>query len=241
VSSHYRNVQAVSNMNPVYFDMVGPWYFWMTTPYKMVETVVGLHEVADAAQFPEASYALYDIVIGSGGVRHEITSYWSNNTAQKEWLQWGFTDEYFPPGSTKKVKDVVHFRDPQNHKVSKPMKNVFPFSVGTTGSEEVVFLEGNGYNYNSYAATYEVVAEGKITVPGGTFDSLLIKYNIDIPADRKKDPVIRYLWIAQNVGAVTQITSLPNILGPTFGESVDTYILESSTAAPSVEKKSTGT
>jgi hypothetical protein len=236
-SSHYRYVDAISNMNPVYFDMVGPWYFWMTTPYKLVETVMGIHEVADAASFPEASFAVYSIVIGSGGVRHEITSYLSNYPAQKEWLEWGFTDVYFPSGSTRSRKDVVHYRDPHNRKVSKPLKITFPLSVGSVGSVDVVYMEGGGYNVSTNATTYEVVAEGKITVPGGTFDALLIRYNVEIPADRKDDPIIEYVWLVQDVGMVTGISSLPNIIGPTFNKATEIYVLESSTAAAGTENK----
>jgi hypothetical protein len=230
-SSYYRYVTAISNMNPVYFEMVGPWYFWMTTPYKVVETVMGIHEVHDASEFPEASYAVYSIVIGSGGVRHEITSYRSNYAEQKEWLEWGYTDEYFPTGSTSKKKEIVHYRDPHNRKVNKPSKMTFPLSVGTAGSFEEVYVEGPGLNEKSYPTTYEVVAEGEITVPGGTFDALLVRYNIEIPEDREDDPIIEYVWVVQDVGAVTQITSLPNVIGPTFGEAIEMYVLESSTAA----------
>jgi len=227
--SYYKSVEAISDMNPVYFDLAGPWYFNMTTPYKVVEEVIGIQEAPDAAQFPEATHAIRTLVIGSGGVRFSSIGYNSNNVDKKEWYEWGYTTEWFPPGSTTSRKDTVHYRSPSNRKLNAPIVTTFPLTVGSTGSQSAVYEEGGMANENSKSGTYEVVAEGKITVPGGIYDALLLKYNLTYPSNGKSCTEIAYQWMAKDVGMVARVRSLPNELGPTFNESTENYILESFT------------
>ena len=99
-SSYYEAFDAVSDMNPVYFDLEGPWYFSMTTPYKVVKEVKGIHEAPDAAQFPEATYAVWTLAICSGGHRTYAWEYKSNDATTQEWKTWGYTIEYVPVSYT---------------------------------------------------------------------------------------------------------------------------------------------
>jgi hypothetical protein len=112
-SSFYYNVEARSDMNPVYFDLAGPWYFDMTTPFKYIETVIGIQDAPDADQFNQATYAVEYLYIGSGGNRAWGVSYRSNDATQQKWLEWGLTMEWFKPGEEYATKEIVHYRSPQ--------------------------------------------------------------------------------------------------------------------------------
>jgi hypothetical protein len=219
-SSYYYNVEAISNMNPAYFGLEGPWYFNMTTPFKVVETVKGIHEVPDAAQFPQATYAVEVLIIGSGGKRAWGTSYRSNDPNEKKWLEWGMTVEFFAPGEEYSTKQTFRYRSPSDRTMTVPdVVMTFPLSVGATGSLDAVYVEGPYANDVSGSATYEVIAEGKVTVPGGTFDALLLKGRL-----------LEYGWFVQNVGFVADAESLPNEMGPLFIEATELVVLEEQTA-----------
>jgi len=213
-SSYYKSVTAISDMNPVYFDLEGPWYFNMTTPWKVVEEVIGIHEAPDAGLFPYATYALRRLIIYSGSNRALYTYYLSNNADEQTWNCWGYTKEYFPEGSSKPVKETTHYYSPND-----PELNVshvwlsFPLMLGVTGSVDASFEMTEGV---SSSGTFEVIAEGKITTPGGTYDCLLIQNNMTNTLDGRN--YIEYEWFAQGVGIIVRARSLPDILGPIYGE-----------------------
>jgi hypothetical protein len=217
-SSYYKNVAAISDMNPVYFDLEGPWYFNMTTPWKVVEEVIGIHEAPDAHLFPYATYAVRDLIICSGGHRMLYTYYNSNNPDEQTWNRWGFTKEYIPESSDAPVKDIIYYYSPHDPelKISHVYRS-FPLMLGVTGSIDAVDATSGKADVTSGSGTFEVIAEGQVTAPGGTYDALLIQYNITSPYDGSN--YIEYRWFAQNVGTVVYARSLPDILGPTFGES----------------------
>lgn len=247
-SSYYYNVTAISDMNRVYFDMQGPWYFNMTTPYKLVMEVKGIHEVPDAHLFPSATYAVNVLYICSGGHRLELTSYRSNDANEKAWKEWGFVvTESYPRGAYEPRREVVRYRSPSDHSVSAPsVIMTFPLKVGDTGSSDSVYMEGDGFGALSSAAGFEVVAEGKMTVPGGAgLDALLVRFNVTGIGNGAPYSRIAYEWVVPGIGAVVHTDSLPNVLGPTYGETSDyecrnedyvnamsLMVLESSTALP---------
>ena len=216
-TSYYDSVQAVSDMNPVYFDLEGPWYFNMTTPWKVVEEVIGIHEAPDAHLFPYATYAKTKLIINSGGHREYIVEYMSNDANEQTWKTWGYTARFFPEGRDEPVKNVYYFRSPHDKSLSVAQTRRFPLMVGSTGSVEAIFeTSDQGGDDNLFTGTYEVVAEGEITVPGGTYAALLIQYNMTNPVDGST--FISYEWFAKDIGVVVKTRSLPNIIGPTYGE-----------------------
>jgi hypothetical protein len=218
--SKYYHTQGISNLTPVYFDLTGPWYFSMTTPWKVVEEVKGIDEAPDAGKFPQATYAIKYFIIGSGGTRVWGWEYRSNDSNAKTWTSWGGTVEYFPPGQQYSRKFLGHY--------NPPVKIVtFPLSVGVTGSIEKSQLEGEGEKVQTESGSYTVVASGKITVPAGTYDSLMIKY--DLSPSCRNNTFIEYAWLVQGVGMVTDITSLPNEIGPAFRSATDIEVMESQT------------
>lgn len=226
-SSHYYNVDAVSDMNPVYFGLEGPWYFSMTTPFKCVEEIIGIHEAPDAHLFPYATYAVRYLYIGSGGHRFTAVSYRSNDATQQKWLEWGATMEFFAQGETYSRKEVVHYRSPSDKKMSTPGVIIsFPLSVGTAGSYDAVYMEGGNINGASDSAAYEVVAEGKITTPAGTFDALMLRYDLTSPPDGERVSSMEYVWFAKDVGVVADALSLYNELDPLFETAMDIVVLE---------------
>ncbi|MBN2026350.1 MAG: hypothetical protein JW854_06300 [Actinobacteria bacterium] len=230
-SSHYYTVEALSDMNPVYFDLEGPWYFNMTTPFKYIEEVIGIHEAPDAAKFPEATYAVRYLIIGSGGHRIEGYVYRSNDAAGQRWLEWGFTMRWFKLGQeVYPLKEIIYYRSPSNTGISEPdVLITFPLSVGTTGSRDAYYAEGGGLDEVSSSASYEVVAEGKIALPAGTFDALLLRYDITSPPNGERATQIEYIWFVKNLGPVVDIGSLPNELGPLFETATNILVLEEQT------------
>ena len=228
-SSYYYNVEAISNMNPAYFELEGPWYFNMTTPFKVIETVKGIHEVPDAAEFPQATYAVEYLIIGSGGVRYWGTGYRSNDAEQQKWLEWGIVMEVFPSGEKYSEKYTYHYRSPNDRTMSVPdVIMTFPLSVGTTGSFDAIYIEGPYINEVSGSATFEVVAEGEITVPGGTFDALLLKGSLT-SAPNGEYTKLEYGWFVQDIGFVADAESLYNEIGPLFEEATELKVLEEQT------------
>jgi hypothetical protein len=237
LQSQYYHTTGISNMSPVYFDLVGPWYFRMTTPWKLVEEVIGIDQAPDAAQFPQATYAIKFFIIGSGGTRYWGEMYRSNDPTAKTWLEWGMVLHLFVPGKETETKAIVHYRDIANHKAaaSRTLAS-FPMSVGATGTLSQVYLEGTieGITiglFSSASGSYTVVAQGKITVPSGTYDTLLIKYDLKSTTGNKSTR-IEYTWLAPGIGPVTDIGSLPNEIGPTFKEATDIEVMESQTTVP---------
>ncbi|MDD5666355.1 MAG: hypothetical protein PHS26_03500 [Actinomycetota bacterium] len=229
-SSFYRGVEAISNMNPVYFDLKGPWYFSMTTPFKYVEEVIGIHEAPEAAEFPQATYAVRYLIIGSGGNRVWGTVYRSCDAAEKKWLEWGMTMEYFPSGKERAVKETIHYRSPSDRKMAVPQVIMtFPLSVGTTGSIDAYYAAGGGINEVSGSGTFEVIAEGKITVPAGTFDALLIKGSITSPPSGKRFTQMEYAWFVKDLGVVADASSLANESDPLFETATDIAVIEEQT------------
>ena len=217
-SSYYYNVEALSDMNPVYFDLEGPWYFNMTTPYKVVKEIKGIHEVPDAASFPEATYAQTVLNICSGGHRTYFVEYKSNDADAKQWKTWGYTVEYIPEDGITPIKETVHFYSPIDPNMKAPVIESFPKTVGDTGSIDAVAEVGLTESLSLASGTYKVIAEGKITVPGGTFDALLIEKNMMSSISGKPVSNIAYEWFAKDLGVVVQTRSLPDILGPEYGE-----------------------
>lgn len=229
-SSHYYNVEAVSNMNPVYFDLKGPWYFSMTTPFKYVEEVIGIHEAPDAFEFPQATYAVRYLIIGSGGYRIWGTAYRSNDSTEKKWLEWGMTVENFEAGKERSTKEIIRYRSPGDTRMAVPQTVIsFPLSVGVTGSIDAYYAEGAGFNQVSGSGSFEVVAEGKITVPAGTYDALLLKGSMTSAPEGRHFTQIEYAWFVQDMGVVANASSLPNELGPLFETALDISVLEEQT------------
>jgi len=218
-SSYYKNVEATSNMNMCYFDLEGPWYFNMTTPFKIVREVKGIHEVPDAASFPQATYAISELIIGSGGHRWNIVRYMTNDSAAQEWHEWGYTLEYVPDGSAYSQKEIVHYTSSSDETLNLYMTNSFPISVGSTGTLNTASMSGE----KTPVGSFEVVAEGQITVPGGAYNALLVKYEYILPESRIDATRIEYEWIVQDVGDVAGVKSLPNIVGPTYEEATGYY------------------
>jgi hypothetical protein len=229
-SSYYKSVAALSDMNPVYFDLGGPWYFNMTTPFKYIEEVIGIHEAPDADKFPEATYAVEYLFIGSGGWRIWGTEYRSNDAAEKTWKVWGTSIEFYAPGDRCPFKELYYSRSPIDKKT--PIAQTiatFPMSVGTTGSVDAVYIEGGAMNQVTGSAAYEVIAEGELTLPSGTYDALLIEYTWTSPPNGDQYTQIEYVWFVPEIGAAVDAQSLPNIVGPTFGTAVDLAVLEEQT------------
>ncbi len=236
LDSHYYTVEATSNMNPVYFDLAGPWYFWMTTPFKVREEVIGIHEAPDASKFPQATYAVRKLVIGSGGHRRIVIEYWNNDAGLKQWLMWGYTKEYVPEGCEHIKKDTYVFKNTADNETPMPEVTQFPMAVGSSGSigASAVTLGYKSVTTSDYYiytpksnevnfGTYSVVAEGKVTVPNGTYDALLIQYTYTLPASGNNAKRIEYRWFVQNLGTVVYAKSLPNMIGPTYAESTGYY------------------
>ena len=233
-SSYYRSVEAISNMNPVYFGLEGPWYFNMTTPFKHIETVVGIHEAPDASQFPQATYAISYLFIASGGHRIEGYEYCSNDATQKKWLEWGYTIQYTVMGDVYPTKEVITYKNPMDKKTLEPITKVtFPLAVGDSGSISPEY--GDTGIEASNAGMFEVVAEGKITVPAGTFDALLIEYDMT-PSAEFSATELQYAWWVSGVGVVAAAQSLPNELGPLFEEATDLVVLEEQTGAAAAQR-----
>jgi hypothetical protein len=218
-SSFYRSVEATSNMNACYFNLTGPWYLNMTTPFRIERDVLGINEAPDAARFPQATYAVRERVTGSGG--HSITyiAYMSNDATAQEWREWGYSVEYFPVGWTASVKDIIEYKSPYDENMQVSTHIRFPLSVGATGTVDTISSSGGGL---MPAGSIEVIAEGKITVPGGTYDALLIKYDYTLP-ETNGATRLEYHWFAKDVGVVAGVKSLPNILGPTYEEATGYY------------------
>ncbi len=230
-SSYYYNVEAISNMNPVYFGFQGPWYFNMTTPFKHIEEVKGIHEAPDAAEFPQATYAVDYLTIGSGGRRVWGTSYRSNDPTQQQWLEWGYTMEYFYPGNTNSSKYIYRYLSPNGQKMPVPRVILtFPLSVGGTSPIDAVYVEGHFANAISGSGSYEVIAEGEITLPGGTFDALLLKGDLTSSPNGERYTMMEYAWVVQDVGIVVDAEGLPNELGPVIGEATEILVMEEQTA-----------
>ena len=237
-AARWYGVEAISNMNMVYFDLAGPWYFNMTTPHKYIEEVIGIHEAPDAAQFPQATYAARYLIIASGGVRAWGERYLSNDANEKKWREWGFTLETFYPGDERSTRYIVHYRSPSDKKT--PVSRViisFPLSVGTTGSVDAVYQEGGVENKTSEAVSYEVIAEGKITVPAGTYDALLVKGNLTAHPNGEPYAAIEYAWFVSGLGFVCDVASLPNEMGPLFEQATDIQVMESQTDAGGGQSK----
>jgi hypothetical protein len=221
LSSHYYTVEATSSINPVYFDLKGPWYLWMTTPFKIREEIIGIHEAPDAAEFPQATYAVRDLVICSGGHRYISTSYMSNDAGAKTWLMWGEVDEFIIPGDEQVTKYVAKVVSPADKKTPSPYVVMrFPMSVGTSSNIESVYIPGLGM---TDTGTLNVVAEGKVTVPAGTFDALLVQRTVNLSQSGVNAKRIEYLWMVKDIGPVAMAKSLPNVIGPTFDEATGYY------------------
>lgn len=221
-SSHYRTVSAISDMNPIYFDLEGPWYLNMTTPWKCVQEVVGIHEAPDAGQFPYATYAIKELFICSGGHRALLYHYMSNDPDMKTWDSWGHTYEYIPERATTPVKEVVPYSSPHDPGLRACYTVMsFPISVGKTGSVDAVSRSGSVVDERTSSSTFEVLAEGQISVPGGTYEALLVKYSSLESFEGVSLTRIIYRWMAKDVGVVAEGYSLPDILGPTFGETAN--------------------
>lgn len=219
-SAFYKSVEATSNMYPVYFDLEGPWYFNMTTPYKLIEEVIGIHEAADAGAFPQATYALRQTYIGSGGHRFVITAYESNDSIASEWHEWGYTVEHFPQGSTSSRKETVRYLSPLDKRTPVSVTISFPLKVGDTGTIPPIYLS-SGSEYPG--TTFEVVSAGKMTTPAGTYDALLLRFDYTLPESRVNATRIEYQWLVQGVGTVVGIKSLPNVPGPAYDEATGYY------------------
>ncbi|MDY6794537.1 MAG: hypothetical protein SWK76_04540 [Actinomycetota bacterium] len=217
-SSYYKSVDAISDMNMVYFDLEGPWYFNMTTPWKIVEEVIGIHEAPDAGHFPEATYAVWRLAIGSGGHRYQMIEYCSNDAEEMTWNTWGYSIEYFPNRSERSTKDIVHFRSPYDKELGTAYVERFPKMLGETGSVDALYMSAGPDSGTSDSGTYEVIAEGKITLPGGTYDALLIKYDMSVPCNKTTFTRISYVWFVQDIGTVVRTRSLPNIIDPMYEE-----------------------
>ena len=157
------------------------------------------------------------MIINSGGHREYIVEYMSNDANEQTWKTWGYTARFFPEGRDEPVKNVYYFRSPHDKSLSVAQTRRFPLMVGSTGSVEAIFeTSDQGGDDNLFTGTYEVVAEGEITVPGGTYAALLIQYNMTNPVDGST--FISYEWFAKDIGVVVKTRSLPNIIGPTYGE-----------------------
>jgi hypothetical protein len=227
-SSYYRSVSAVSNLYPVYFDQEGPWYFNMTTPWKVICEVVGIHEAPDSASFPQATYAVRFLYILSGGMRVYCYSYRSNSSEDQRWYEWGYTAEYVKPGEERLHKDIVRYRSPSDPTLDAPLTLVtFPLYVGATGSIESVIMEGGvDFVVTSPQGSFDVVADGEIMLPSGTYDALMIKVDGTRELDGGSHRFIHYTWFAGDVGTLVFISSLPDILGPEFGTATEIYVLD---------------
>jgi hypothetical protein len=218
-SSQYYHTTGISNLNPVYFDLAGPWYFRMTVPFKYIEEVKGINEAPDAAKFPQATYAIKSILIASGGQRVWGWEYRSNDPDAKKWISWGGSAEFFPTGQERMKKTIFHY-SPSLTLVT------FPLTLGTTGSIESAVLISDYGKVEMASGTYNVVAGGKITLASGTYDSLMIKYDWNNPYPTRHTE-IGYAWIVQGTGIVTDFTSLPNEISPTFKTATDIEVMES--------------
>jgi hypothetical protein len=236
---YYKSVEAISNMNPCYFQLEGPWYFNMTTPWKYVEEVIGIHEAPDAHLYPEATYAVNFLYIWSGGRRITGTAYRSNSQVDQKWYEYGFTRVYFEQGNTEPTKEVIYYRSPHDKKTSsKRVIASFPLTLGSTGVIDAVYIEGGIYNETSSSVTYEVVSEGEITVPGGTFDAVMLKYNISEAPNGTQHAWIGYGWMVQDVGNVADVTSLPDIVDdPLYETATSIYVMEEQTGAVGGEQQ----
>jgi hypothetical protein len=229
-SSYYYTVEALSDMNPVYFDLVGPWYFNMTTPFEYIEEVIGINEAPEAAEFPQATFGVRYTIIGSGGNRIWGTFYRSNDATEQKWLEWGMTMEFFPSGEEYSKKEIIHYRSPSDKKMPVPKVIIsFPISAGMTGSSDAYYVEGAGINEVSGSATFEVVAEGKITLPTGTYDALMLKGNLTSPPGKEQVTQIEYAWFVKDLGIVVDASSLWNELGPLFETATDIMVIEEQT------------
>ncbi len=227
-SSYYKTVDALSDMNPVYFDLKGPWYFSMTTPFQYIEEVIGINEAPEAAQFPQATYAVRYMLIGSGGHRIWGTYYRTNDATQKKWMEWGYTMQLFPTGEEKSINEIVRYYSPSDKKTPVARTLVtFPLSVGVTGSQDAYYEEGAGMHNVTGSGAIEVVAEGQVTVPSGTYDALLMKANLTSPPNGERYSEIMYGWFVKDIGFVAQASSLPNEIGPLYETATDMMVIKS--------------
>lgn len=234
-SSHYKTVDAVSNMNMVYFDLVGPWYFNMTTPYKYLETVIGIDKAPDAALFPQATFAVEYLFIDSGGHRIWGTIYRSNDSAAKKWYEWGGTVEYH--GADAIQKETIRYCSPGDRATPVPLTlAAFPMSVGTTGTIEAVYMKGGRVEGTTVSGSYEVIADGKVTVPAGTHEALMLRYNFNSPPNGGSYTRLGYAWMVQGMGYVAEAGSLPNELGPLFKEATEIMVMEEQTGTAAAQK-----
>jgi hypothetical protein len=127
--------------------------------------------------------------------------------------------EYFPVGWTTSTKEIVEYKSPYDENMQVSTHIRFPLSVGATGTVDAISSSGGEL---MPAGSIEVIAEGKITVPGGTYDALLIKYDYTLP-ETNGATRLEYRWFAKDVGVVAGVKSLPNILGPTYEEATGYY------------------
>ncbi|MEW6554804.1 MAG: hypothetical protein AB1384_11020 [Actinomycetota bacterium] len=218
-STFYRSVEATSNMNACYFDLNGPWYFNMTTPFRIERDVLGINEAPDAVRFPQATYAVRERITGSGGHSETYIYYMTNDATAQEWRTWGYTVEYFPVGQTTSKKEIVEYTSPYDKDMQVYDYIRFPLSVGGTGTVEAISSSGGDL---LPLGSIEIIAEGKITVPGETYDALLMKYDYTLPQTNNARR-IEYYWFVKDIGVVAGVKSLPNILGPTYEEATGYY------------------
>jgi hypothetical protein len=219
-SSFYRSVEATSNMNSCYFDLNGPWNLNMTTPFRIERDVLGINEAPDATHFLQATYAVRERITGSGGHSKTYTFYMSNDATAKEWREWGYAVEYIPTGMTTSTKEIVTYSSPYDKTMQVYAALSFPLSVGSTATLNSAVTSNGGV---MPAGSMEVIAEGQIAMPGGTYDALLIKLDYTLPDSRDNATRIEYHWFVKDIGVVAGVKSLPNILGPTYEEATGYY------------------
>ncbi len=222
-ASHYYGVAALSALNPVYFGLQGPWYFNMTTPYQYVEEVVDISEAPEAAEFPEATYAVRYLYVFSGGHRLWGHHYCSNDAAEKAWKDWGYTLEGYSVADERPVKFVYRYLSPSDKKtpVARTVMS-FPVSVGSTGVLDAVYVSSGKYSYMDHGFSWEAVAEGKAVTPAGVFDTLLIRR---LESGGSEEGV-EYVWLAQDLGHVASASSLPGEPHQEFGEATYLSVLK---------------
>lgn len=234
-SSHYYSVKAISHLNPVYFDLKGPWYFNMTTPIEYTEEVVDINQAPEAAEFPEATYAIRYLRVFSGGHRVWGYYYCSNDAAGKAWKTWGYSKEYYNVASEKPEKLVYRYVSPHDHRTPvarTPMS--FPISVGSTGSVDAVAVTVKGkYAFTIPGKTWEAVAEGKVVTPAGTHDAVLVRFDA---SDGAGHHYIDYGWLVQGIGFVAVVDSVVGDTDPVFETAENLVVMKSFTPAGGEKK-----
>lgn len=234
-SSYYKSVKALSHLNPVYFDLKGPWYFSMTTPYEYTEEIVDISQAPEAADFPQATYAARYISVFSGGHRVWGHYYCSNDPTEKAWKIWGYSLETYNLDTEKPEKLIFHYVSRHDHRTPVARTVIsFPISVGSTGSMDAVdvLLKGK-YAYTITGKTWEAVAEGKVVTPAGTHDAILIRFNED---DGMGHHSISYGWLVNGMGFVAEAESVVGDTDTVFETANVLTVLKSFTAGEGEKK-----